>query len=141
MKLGSLASARPQYYDRAPLTRSSQYSGPLAPHAFTSRFTVTISAGYKAYIENAYGLVISYTAATAASDCYSGIGTVTDDAASNYVANAQIYGITTGLNSINSSASVALLNAGNQIIGFTANLNTGGTVLHTLSVKYTLFAV
>lgn len=140
MRISSYAVARPTYYDRAPLTRSSQYSSTLAPHAYTARFTVTIAAGYKAYVENAYCLVISYTAATAASDCYSGVGTITDDVASSYVANAQILGITTGLSSINSSSSVALLNPGNQFIGFTANLNTGGTILHTISVKYTLFA-
>lgn len=140
MRVASLGVARPLYYDRAATTASAQYSNTLAPHAFTTRFTYTVPAGYKAYVENSYCLVVVKTAGSAVGDVYSGVGAITDDATSSYVANAQIYTLTQGVSQESLAASVALLNAGNQLLGYTINLCTGGTVLHTLSIKYSQFS-
>ena len=55
MKVTSYAVARPMYWDRNAVETSSTYTpADLAPHAETTRFTVTIAAGRKTFMDTAF---------------------------------------------------------------------------------------
>lgn len=69
MKIGSLASARPAFYDRNATTLTQEYQNTLAPHGFTVRFTSTIPSGKKAIVEFAYVGIQRQTAATTPGVC------------------------------------------------------------------------
>ena len=139
MKLGSLASARPQYYDRAPATKSQLYSATLAPHVDTQRWSYTVPAGYKAYVETAYTLSLQQTAPTVAAGGYSGVFTNTDDASASIVSYAYLVSATANTQSAMGVSGVALLNPGNMIFGQSSDGSTGGTRYIVISAKYSTF--
>ena len=139
MKLGSLASARPQYYDRAPATKSQLYSATLAPHADTQRWSYTVPAGYKAYVETAYALSLQQTAPTVAAGGYAGVFTNTDDALASIVSYAYLVAATAATQSAMGVSGVALLNPGNNIFGQSSDGSTGGTRYIVISAKYSTF--
>jgi hypothetical protein len=64
MRVSSFAVARPAYYDRNASSLSAQYSGVVAPHGGTVRFTVTVAAGKKLFLESGHVYISRQTAAT-----------------------------------------------------------------------------
>ena len=64
MRLGSLASARPNYYDRNAAGYLGAYANDLAPHANTTRWTTTIAAGKKMQVESHFISAFRLTAST-----------------------------------------------------------------------------
>ena len=67
MRVGSFAVARPAYYDRNASSLSGQYVGSaVAPHGGTVRFTTTVAAGKKLFLEVGHVYLSRQTAATVA---------------------------------------------------------------------------
>jgi hypothetical protein len=64
MKLGSLAGARAQYYDRNATSLLMNYADAVSPALLTTRWTTTITAGKKAYVETSMVMQYRITAAT-----------------------------------------------------------------------------
>ena len=65
MRVGFPGGPRLEWYDRNPIVNHEEYfSGPIAPHAITQRWTYTVPTGKKAFLEMAACLVHRRTAAT-----------------------------------------------------------------------------
>ena len=139
MKVTSYAVGRPAYYDRNAVGYRQHYNATVAPHSFTVRWTATIAAGKKGYIEGAFCYSYAFTLATGSGLVWSYVET---DAGgnTNFVTNA---GFVTSLtvNQLDKSqqTSPVTMYAGDTINGKSYNASTGGLVNHIIDASYTLF--
>ena len=139
MKLGSLASARPAYYDRnaASLALSYDQAG-IAPHAVTTRVTTTVAAGRKTLVESLCLIIVRDAVATVVGNqfllTYTQSGAIginiqqaiqRSNTLSSTTAIATAYGIT--------------VYAGEQFRVDSADSSTGGSATYTVGVKGTTF--
>lgn len=139
MRISSYAVARPTYYDRAPATKGQIYDQTVAPHANTIRWTYTVGAGIKAYVETAFVQMTRVTAATTAANINVYISVGLSDSSQPLVAFVNGVQATVGIQSINLTSGTALLLAGDSMKSVTNDASTGGTVYFTASAKYTEF--
>jgi len=139
MKVTSYAVARPNYYDRNAAGTSVRYlASGVAPHSQTTRWTVTIASGQKAFAEMAGVRIAPQTVATAFASAAAGVDTY-----SGGVYSTLIY-IQTTMSAALAVAYAAYpvsvsLYAGDQLLGFTADYSTGGTALYIVDSKYTTY--
>jgi hypothetical protein len=128
MKLGSLAGARPEYYDRNPVViNGAFYGSAIAPHATTTRWTVTNPSTKKAYIDAGSISIMRVTAATTASMGFSAI-----EQPAGYVVLNVVY----STNTINAVTNMALsgtiyVGPGDSVLGITYDGSIGGTIFYT----------
>ena len=139
MKVTSYAVARPAYYDRNAVGYRQHYNQTIAPHSFTVRWTATIAAGKKAYIEGAFCYSYAFTLATVSGLVWSYVET-DSGGNTNFVTNA---GFVTSLtvNQLDKSQQTIAVTmyAGDTINGKSYNASTGGSVNHIIDASYTLF--
>ena len=137
MRVGSLAAARPAFYDRNAAGNVASYGATVAPHGVTTRWTITIAAGKKAFSELLVIYMERNTAATTPGtllgiwQCNSGTF-VNQYSTSNTVGyvSSQTYTPTT------------TLYAGETSSALTADGSSGatpGTVTFVINFKYTTF--
>lgn len=139
MKLGSLAAARPAFYDRNATGYIINYSNSLAPHAETNRITVTVAAGKKHSAEVFGTQILRDTAATLAS--YAAIrayinpsgGSITK-LVDTFISTNTVY-VTDRL----LYTTPITLYAGDQLLLQTYDSSTGGTCTYNLVYKATIF--
>ena len=135
MKLGSLASARPAYYDRAATTKNLAFgTTSIAPHANTTRFTYTVPAGRKMFVESLNVSSFRETIATVAGQQFLNIVVYDGTTYCNLIA---LYYYTTAVGSVQSQilGNGATVYAGHQVIGATWDFCTGGAQDLRLSAK------
>ena len=135
MKVSSYAVARPAYYDRSAASAVAYYAANVAPHLITTRWTTTVAAGKKQFVE--FGRTSIYRSALATT-------------AGLYESNISIAGISltsSVANSVTVGTLVALtvtgaitLYAGDSIIGTTVDESVGGTVFFIAGYRATEFA-
>jgi len=129
------AVARPDWYDRNPITHVGGWTGlDVAPHSQTPRFTYTVPAGKKAMVEILHGLIMRKTAATTLDNAEvwwqiypgggGGVTVITQILHSNTVGNKDTQAL---------GPSLTLLPA-DQLRCYTIDVSTGGT--HDWSVGY-----
>jgi hypothetical protein len=134
MRVGSFAVARPSYYDRNAVSTTQQYGVDLAPHATTTRWTATVAAGKKQFVEFARTSIYRTSVASVGS-LYedrvriAGINFLTSTSSTNTV-GAFVQQTVTG---------AITLYEGDVIIADTYDLSTGGTVFHTIGYRATQF--
>jgi len=133
------AVARPEWYDRNPIHRLYGYSGNLAPHSVTTRWTYTVPAGKKAFLELAAVHHIKTAAATTVVNSYSSILITPSGGSLTELIAAQIYTNAVGDKDRAETGHAAVLLAGDIIQFNTYNGDTGGTVWHRGVAKITEF--
>jgi hypothetical protein len=138
MRVSSFAVARPNYYDRNATSSLQKYSAVLAPAVNTVRWTVTISAGTKAFIELGFSSTRRITVGTVAGE-YGAYMRLTSGAV--YVDFPTISTISNVLDAFTVSqfTSQPTLYAGETLSGSTYDGTTGGTVQHSVAAKLTIF--
>ena len=139
MRVSSYAVARPEYYDRGAASVQSAYSGTVAPHGNTERWSRTIAAGKSGYVETSFALTLRITAATVVGDTACFVQIVTSDAVSGVVAYIQHADNTLRTNRNIVLTSVGLLQASDIIRAYSFDTSTGGTNDFYLNAKLTLF--
>jgi hypothetical protein len=135
MKVSSFAVARPAYYDRAAITKNLAYGAAnVAPHANTTRFTYTVPAGRKMFVESACVASFRDTAAAVVGQQFMNVVMYDGTTYCNLIAN---YYYTTALGAVQNQilGNSATVYAGHQVIGATWDFSTGGTQDLRLSVK------
>ena len=138
MRVGSLASARPAYYDRNAAAQTNEYYGGVSPHAQTTRYTYTAPSGKKGVLEYGYVLLERTVAATVAGTvfglvaCQSGGITVRIPFFSTTTNTVGVVG------SIHLPCAVTIY-AGEQVQGITFDNSTLGTIYYTIQSKLTVF--
>jgi hypothetical protein len=137
MKVTSYAVARPAYYDRGAASINKAYGASgIAPHVNTTRFTYTVPAGRKCVVEN---ICVSIYREGVASPIGQVFGYVVLFDGSTYCNLVNLYTAanTVGATSTNIVGNGATVYAGEQIIGGTWDLGTGGTNDFRLNAKGT----
>jgi hypothetical protein len=128
MKLGSLAGARPMYYDRNPVVINGNFFGlSIAPHATTTRWTITNPSTKKAYIDAGSIAIMRMTAATTASMGFAAI----EQPSGNPVLLC-VYSTSTVNSVTNMSLSGTIyVGPGDSVLGITYDGSIGGTIFYT----------
>ena len=134
MKVTSYAVGRPAYYDRQSSSLVSGYTGTVAPHGLTVRFTQTVPADQKYMIEFSEGYLGRATAftTTGASGAFILV---------TGVAVINIFGTlpTTTSSLVQQQAFNMVVVEGEVITGSTQDYSVGGTVYYEINVKSTVF--
>jgi hypothetical protein len=140
VKLSSMWSGRPAWYDRNPLTKFLQFSAQgQAPLTVTDEWTYTVPAGRKAFIEYAFIRIMRRTAATSGTEygayiSYLPSGGSVKNLLWIYIENNTIESKETAL-----LGQGAILYAGDKIDGYVYDGSTGGTVDYQVVCKLTEF--
>lgn len=140
MKTGQPIIGRPAWYDRNPTIQEGKYvAASVAPHAQEPRWTYTVPAGKKAFVELAFLRIYRRTAATTvgiwAADIYyqpsggSSTSHMRISSLDNTVGSEKT--LTIGQNMI--------MLAGDALRGYTEDASTGGTCDYAVIAKITEF--
>lgn len=139
MRVGSFAVARPAYYDRNATSVRNRYNAAVAPAGFTTRWTATVGAGKKAYVDQAVAWINTSTLPTGSGYSRAYVET-TDGTTGVVVCVAQMFTSTTAYTSDVDKATTSItLYAGFVITSLTADGSTGGTIQYLLDAQYTQF--
>jgi hypothetical protein len=138
MKLGSLAGARAQYYDRNAASVLNVHSASASPHVTTQRWSYTVASGKKLLIENLSQRVRRLTAATSAQTYGTEVG-IAVGAVGYALSQTRAYVGTVFLDTIQLDQMALTLYATENIAGHTYDDSTGGTVHFQVAMKGTLY--
>lgn len=139
MRVSSFAVARPVYYDRNSTTAGQLAYGTVAPHSPTSRWTYTVPAGKRSYVEVNYVDLARATVATSAATTFAQIYSSNSDASDTVISYTRIFANVAGTYDRSITSAVCILNAGNSLTGQTGDNSTDGTIQYTVGSKYTQF--
>ena len=138
MKVTSYAVARPNYYDRNGTSLLSSFAGQAAPHATTTRWTVTVAAGKKHSCEVTVAQMRRASAATVTSD-RSAVITVTSGATSYAYPATGSFSNTTDVEQTALVSGYPFLYAAETMVATTSDASTGGMVFYLVASKQTIF--
>ena len=141
MRTGQPIISRPAWYDRNPKSICVGFSGALAPHSTTIRWTYTCPAGKRAMIELLQCSVRRVTAASMPNDFFSGIlfTPIVGDEGIILIAYITSAETAVGAKELNMLGGNLMLQPGDEIKGYTGDFSTGGTVFYVLNYKLTEF--
>jgi hypothetical protein len=142
MRVSSYAVARPAYYDRNATATNLAFASTEAPHTTTTRFTVTVAAGKKLFMEVLSLAVYRASIATSAGNYITSISSYDGTTESNL-----LYDITYNNLSLAGGGPLQRLvvgtnvtvYAGQLIYATTSDNSTGGQVRYILAAKGTTF--
>jgi len=127
--------ARPAWYDRSPSLQLKRFYGvDVAPHSATQRWTYTVPAGKKAFLEAINLKLIRKTAASTVGVAYASIVLNTYS-----VFEARVVTNNVGDKDAVSVGQALTLNPGDTLEGYTYDGSTGGTFDYQTIVKITEF--
>ena len=134
MKVTSYAVARPAYYDRNSSAATLSFSNSAGPHGATTRWTATIAAGKKEFVEFTRCSVYRLTAPT--------VDNVYE--ARIIVSGVQLTGAVGTSGVVGTLLAVTLTGAitlypGDIMLSETYDLSTGGTVYYNIGYRSTQF--
>ena len=135
MKVSSYAVARPAYYDRSAASATAYYAADVAPHLGTIRWTATVAAGKKQFVEFSRTSVYRTTAATTAGLYESSIS-IAGISLTSSVATSVASGTSQAL----TVTGAITLYAGDSILAQTYDASVGGTVFFIAGYRATEFA-
>lgn len=135
MKLGSLASARPIYYDRNASITTAGYYNTVGPHLATTRFTVTAASGKNIFVDAGSAVVMRATAAAPVDYVRASL----QQPAGQIICPSFLYNNTVGATNTTILAGSILVTAGSSLIGDTYDQSTGGTILYSMFIHGVIF--
>jgi hypothetical protein len=140
MRTGQPIIGRPAWYDRNAITRINGWqSNNTAPHSRTSRFSFTVPAGKKAFVEYASIYARRSTAASTAGLVQATIEITPSGGGIAVIAEAQLLTNNVGDADRMDVGQGITLNAGDKIEGYTVDASTGGAVNLLVACKITEF--
>lgn len=139
MKVTSYAVARPAYYDRNATSGLAVYGAVnIAPHGETTRFTVTVAAGRKAFIEQSRFTAMRIVAATVL-NANTLVFRNTSGATYVDLLYEAKHVLSVGDNLTQGTTGQSTLYAGEALSALTSDSSTGGSWNYYLNCKYTTF--
>ena len=134
----SAAAGRPTFYDRNPAPKSNLYSaGAVVPHGSTTRWSYTVPAGKKAWVDALFLAVDRAAAAAPAGTIAANINYVPNGGATAVLGQALLINNTVGAMDKLSVTQFGYLGAGDVISATTVDTSTGGSADLTAGAKYT----
>jgi len=131
--------ARPAWHDRNPFVIMRGFSSVTGPHSMTDRWTYTVPAGKKAYIEFLCIKSIRATAAGTAGTVVIQITYTPSGASEQVLAATGLYTNTVGDKDEVTCGHALTMLAGDLLKGLTYDGSTGGTVNYLVVAKITEF--
>lgn len=140
MRVSSLGVARPTYWDRnAVPTVADGNSGAVGPHGDTTRWSVTVAAGKKVFIDAAICETLRYTVAAPIGVYYCVLRyTPSGGSASSILSMNSLNNTVGGVERIALGGSIFCI-AGDQFFALDADTSTGGTVNFAVKAHYVTF--
>ncbi len=138
MKITSYAVGRPNYYDRGAAGLSTRYLATVSPHVQTTRWTITIASGQKGFAEMGGVRITGVTAPGTAGFAMAGIDTFAGGVYSTLIFQRMTTSATLPILYEAYPVSVSLY-PGDELLGFTQDSSTGGTVQFIVDSKITTF--
>lgn len=139
MSTSILTPARAAYYDRNATSQVNAYAGSaIAPHAATTRWTVTVASGKKLLAEVTTCIMVRETAA-ATPDQYKSTVEITSGATTMVVVPNYSYSNTVSAITTLSSPAAMTLYASETIYGQTRDVSIGGTIYYAINLKGTMY--
>ena len=142
MNVGAYRGGRPEFYDRAPISRSQVYSASsIGPHGATTRWTYTVPAGKRAWCDTVVTTVTVEVAAAAV---------VFINGAITYQPNGgTAMKVAETFNKLNTPydttsqvvTGLGLMQAGDILQASTYNPNTGGSNSFNVNAKLTEYDI
>jgi hypothetical protein len=140
MKVSSYAVGRPAYYDRTATRTAARFANPFtAPHAQTTRWTVTIASGKKAFMETCIASIVVDASPTTGGFQRIQVGTSDGTTFSDVLLISQYTTTTTKPILFNSTPTQLTLYASQTLTAFTQDSSVGGTAEYTVSTQCTVF--
>ena len=139
MKVSSFAVARPAYYDRNASSDSGQYVATVTPHGGTVRFTTTVAAGKKLFLEVGHCSLSRQTAATVVGTFDAVIYITTGGNSPRYVYVASKDNTVQPAPTTATITGTTTLYAGEVLESQTSDGSTGGSVAFIIQYKATSF--
>jgi len=140
MKVSSFAVARPTYWDRnATSNIQNGNTGAVGPHGEATRWTVTIAAGKKAFVDAASLDTCRYTVSSVAGLYYSAIRfTPSGGSACTILGHQALNNLVGSSVTLNLGGSLLAL-AGDALTAIDAFDSTGGTINFSQQMHYIVF--
>jgi hypothetical protein len=139
MKVTSYAVSRPAYYDRTAVGGKQFYNVDLAPHTYTTRWTITCPTGKKTFLEAGFTRLMTNTLPTTAGTAASYIQ-VSTGATIAFYSETGVYMSLTQYQYINDKPTLGCtLYPGDGVNADTYNFATGSSMKHTMALIYTTF--
>lgn len=140
MKLGSLAAARPQYYDRNSVDNGANYSAvSIAPHTSTVRWTVTAASNKTIYVDCGLAFLQRSTVPTVMQGANCQVFVTPNGASLLPILTSNLLNSTVGSYDRATMTGSVLLKAGSNIQGITSDYSTGGDFTYIVTCHYTTF--
>ena len=140
MKLGSLAAARPAYYDRNAAAVTVQYVGNnIAPHADTVRSTYTVASGRKVLIELGHTALTRQVAAAPVGLYYATTYIAAGGNTPRYIHNMSKDNTVQPADIVVQAYSAVTVYASETVNVLTGDQSTGGQVNYVVMWKGTLY--
>lgn len=140
MRSGRSANPRQSWHDRAPSQKIQKYiANALAPHSATERWSYTVPAGKKAYVEWMQIAVTTVVVATSGRDVVDNITLTPDGGSAIDVAYLAYFKNGVGDNQQIAVGSSMILLPGDEFASISRDSSTGGTITHVLIAKITEF--
>ena len=141
MKVTSYAVARPSYYDRNAAGDTKRYNAIVGPHAQTTRWTFTVPAGKKAYIEVLSLRISQWTAVTTPGFADCGIELNTSGSPTSLLYQKLLTAIATLPFSLQTIPLQVSMYPADSVACFTSDTSVGGTVAYLPDARFTTFDI
>jgi hypothetical protein len=140
MRTGQPIISRPAWYDRNPIVKCDSWLGTsTAPHAETERWTYTVPAGKKAFLETLSMRMQRSSAASTGGTAVAWVGVYPSGGVPKYLAFCAIVTNTVGDKDSSIVGQAIVMKAGDIIRARTSDLSTGGAIDYFLAYKITEF--
>lgn len=122
--IGQVGASRPQYYDRNPVQVTQYYAANVGPHASTTRWTYTVTAAKKSYLQRGLVSNLRLAAAGAVDQVFTRLNYTPSGGVLVTIAEATAFNNTVGTQNRGETAGVGLMGAGDVIVGVTSDAGT-----------------
>ena len=140
MKVSSYAVARPMYWDRNAVETTSVFSGDnLAPHADTIRFTMTVAASRKTFLDTAFIQIVRTSAYASLGEARVGMFVTPSGGTETCIMRQSIIIATTYVYQQFTMGGSVLMTAGTVLKATTSDGSVGGTVSFQAHGHYIAF--
>ena len=140
MKVTSYAVARPMYWDRNAVETSSTYiPADLAPHAETIRFTFTVAANRKAFLDTAFIQIVRTSAYASIGEARVALFVTPSGGTQTCIMRQSIIIATVYVYQQFTLGGSVLMTAGTVLTSTTSDSCTGGLVSYQAHAHYIAF--
>jgi hypothetical protein len=139
VEVSNPGQSRASYYDRNPDPKGGQYDNSVGTHTSTTRISITVTSGKKAWVERLVAALWKDGASAATGRCTAVWQWTPNGGAAVVLARASIYQNALGTSDRDNASFQGYMGPGDTLVCSTIDTYADGTVFHSHAVKYTEF--